>query len=886
MLKRTRQARWLMLGFVALAYACSDDTATTYVGGTAGSAGSSNASGAGGSSSGNASGGTSVGGTTGGASGGSAGTNGGVSNTSGNGGSINAAGEGGGGDVPVPVYEQDDPNLVPLETAFQRVRVPVPIDRAMQIDIDADENVYILERGGAVRIWKPSGEVVDAGQLDVFSGNEDGALGFALDPQFADNHYVYVYYSSGVAMEQHLSRFELQHDTLHLDTEKVLFTVPDDRTVMWHVSGGLAFDSKGNLFVSLGDNTNPFESQGYAPLDEGVDPGNDPTKDRHLYDSQRTAGNSKDLRGKILRITPTADGKYSIPAGNLWTADKGRPEIYVMGDRNPFRIAIDPANDWLYWGEVGPDAAENADALDTRGPRGYDEFNQAKQAGFFGWPYCIADNKPYVHFDFQTQTAGAKYDCNAPVNNSPHNTGEKTLPPAQPAWIYYSYGSAQYPELGVTGGRTAVMGAVYRWQPGGSINKLPRHYDGSKFLMEYSRGWINEARTDADGKLTSLTPFLPASTWTELIAMRISPSGVMYVAQYGADSTVYRLNYVGSNNQPPIAVATSSVDSGPLPLSVNFSSAGSKDPEGKPLTYAWDFQGDGTVDSTDANPSFQYAVAGSYNVKLTVSDGQAMNATASASLSVVAGNTRPVVSVTSPPAGGFVGQNEKVDYAVAVTDTEDGATPGTIPCASVTSTAALGHDNHEHDGTPTTGCSGTFTTANGLINTENTWQVLNVSYKDKGTGALSLLGAYKLRLHFKRIEAEHYDRQGEANDIMTQDTMDVGGGRNVGWINDGSYICWNEMNFKNITSITYRVASAGSGGKLVIHQDTPTGTVVGTAADVPVTGDWQKWQDVTVPMTDPGGTHKYCFRAERNPGDKLLFNLNYIDFTGAGVSAP
>ncbi len=158
-----------------------------------------------------------------------------------------------------------------------------------------------------------------------------------------------------------------------------------------------------------------------------------------------------------------------------------------------------------------------------------------------------------MRYNFQTQTSGSKFDCSAPVNNSPHNTGEKALPPAQPAWISYSYGSGQYPELGVVGGRTAVMGAVYRWQPGGSINKLPRHYDGSKFLMEYSRGWINEARTDADGKVTSLEAFLPAQKWTELISMRISPNGVMYVAQYGSDSTVYRVNYVGNNNQPPVA---------------------------------------------------------------------------------------------------------------------------------------------------------------------------------------------------------------------------------------------------------------------------------------------------------------------------------------------
>jgi glucose/arabinose dehydrogenase/PKD repeat protein len=860
----TRSSLVWLLAAAGLVYACGDDL-TPSPKGSGGSAGLSNGAGVPNNGGAAQNGGNGTGGSTAG-SGGTPGQGGGDA-------------QGGAGEEPIPVYEQDDPNLIPVETDFQRVQVPVNLHNAMQIDVDRDENVYILERDGALRIWKTaSGEVVDAGLLDTFSGNEDGALGFALDPSFEDNHYAYIYYSSGTAMEQKLSRFVLENAALELETEKVLFTVPDDREVQWHVSGGLAFDSKGNLYVSLGDNTNPFESNGYSPHDEGAG--------RKLYDAQRTAANSMDLRGKILRITPTADGKYTTPADNLWTADEGRPEIYVMGDRNPFRIAIDPKTDWLYWGEVGPDAAENGDALDTRGPRGYDEFNQAKAAGFFGWPYCIADNKPYVHYDFTAKTSGAKFDCAAPVNDSPNNTGAKALPPAQPSWLYYSYGSGQYPELGTVGGRTAVMGTVFRWAPGGSINKLPRHYDGSKFIMEYSRGWINEVRTDDEGKVLSIVPFMAGQTWKELISMRVSPNGVMYVAQYGSDSTVYRLNYVGKNNQPPVAVAKADKDSGPTPLTVTFSSEGSSDPEGKPLTYAWDFDGDGTADSTEANPTFVYQTAGSFNVKLTVSDGAAMNATASASVTVVAGNTKPVVTITSPPAGGFIAQGQQVDYTVSVTDAEDGSTPGAIPCSNVTVNTALGHDVHEHDGAPTSGCSGTFTAATGLINTENTWQVLNVSYQDKGTGALSLLGAAKLKLHFTRLEAEHYDRQGEAHDVQNEDTTDVGLGQSVAFINDGSYLCWNEMNFQGITSITYRVASANTGGRIELHQDSPIGPAVGgqdQIAQVAPTGGWQTWVDVTVPLTGASGTHKYCFLFARNPGDKLLFNVNWMQFGGTGV---
>jgi cytochrome c len=63
------------------------------------------------------------------------------------------------------------------------------------------------------------------------------------------------------------------------------------------------------------------------------------------------------LRGKILRIHPEPDGTYSIPPGNLFVGDSlHRPEIYIMGVRNPFRFCIDPITNALYWAEVGPNA--------------------------------------------------------------------------------------------------------------------------------------------------------------------------------------------------------------------------------------------------------------------------------------------------------------------------------------------------------------------------------------------------------------------------------------------------------------------------------------------------------------------------------------------------
>jgi cytochrome c len=790
------------------------------------------------------------------------------------GGSVAASGGSVGLDAGIPVYEQDDPDLHPSDSAYQRVSIPVAVENVMSFDVDADENVYVLERAGKVIIWKPDGSVVEAGTLDAFSGNEDGGLSLVLDPNFVTNHWAYIYYSSNDASENKLSRFEMHHDVLDLASEKVLLTVPDERQVMWHVAGGMDVDSKGNLYLSTGDNTNPFESGGYSPIDEGGG--------RELYDAQRTAANSRDLRGKILRIKPTDDGGYEIPEGNLFEPSDGLPEVYVMGERNPFRIAVDRKNDWLYWGTVGPDAGDNADALQTRGPRGYDEFNQAKAAGNFGWPYCIADNIPYVSYDFGSEQSGQPFDCAAPVNDSPNNDGVTNLPPAQPAWMAYSYGTSPYPALGTSGGRTGLAGAVYRWQPGGSINKLPRYFDGSVLLMEYTRGWLAEVRTDDDGNVVAVESFFPTLAWQEPIQMRISPNGVLYVAQFGASSTVYRINYVGTNNQPPNAVASSDVDSGQIPLSVQFSGEGSSDAEGDALTYSWDLNGDGIVDSSDANPSYVYTTAGAYEATLVVSDG---TNTGVAKLGIVAGNTRPVITITSPPDGAFVAEGEDVSFSVSVSDAEDGATPSGISCSDVVITSALGHDLHEHLGIPTAGCTGTFTTTTGVIPTENAWQVLNVSYTDQAAGGLALEGEAKVRLHFKRKQAEHFASIGEASDVTTEQTSDPqGGDKNVGFINDGSYICWNQMNFENIDSISYRVASAGTGGRIEVRQGSPTGTQIGTATQVAPTGGWQTWTTVTSGAITNPGTQKMCFVFKNNPGDELLFNLNFIDFNGDGVS--
>jgi len=427
---------------------------------------------------------------------------------------------GAGGGMMLP---QDDPALTYTASDFQIVTAPEKLAGIMSIDVDPNERVFIALRKGELRLWKPDNTMVTAARLSVSSGNEDGLIGVAVDPNFNTNHWVYLYYSAPNESFQHLSRFTMNGDTLDMASESVMIRVPDDRVSgVCHTGGGMRFDSKGNLFLSIGDGSDPYQSSGFAPLNEVA--GKEP------QDAQRSAGNSKDYRGKIHRITPTADRKYTIPAGNLFTsAADGLPEIYVMGNRNPYRIAIDKAHDWVYWGEVGPDSGTDSS---TRGPRGYDEFNQAKTAGYFGWPYCIADNKAYNAFNFATSTSGAKFDCaGGPTNNSRNNTGIKKLPPAQPAWMFYNPDRGSSPlDANDSGGRTAIGGDVYNWKAGGPRNKLPRGMDGHLFLMEFSRHWIREVVVDGTGRYVSNTKFLSSlkADWGPVLTMRVSPGGVFY----------------------------------------------------------------------------------------------------------------------------------------------------------------------------------------------------------------------------------------------------------------------------------------------------------------------------------------------------------------------
>lgn len=559
-------------------------------------------------------------------------------------------------------------NVAPEENRFTKVVFMDNLYEPMELEMLPNGNLIFIQRRGEVMVYdveKKEGSEVN--KLNVFFGLEDGLLGMALDPDFEANKYIYLYYSHPVDTIQILSRFTMKDDYSGIDesTELQMLTVKTQRLECCHSGGSLEFGPDGLLYLATGDNSNPHASDGYAPIDDR--PGRSP------WDARKSAANANDLRGKVLRIRPEADG-YSIPEGNLFpegTPDT-RPEIYVMGCRNPYRLSIDQKNGYLYWGDVGPDASIDSA---MRGPKGHDEVNQAREAGFFGWPLFIGDNKPYYDYDFETQEFGEPFDPNAPVNDSRYNTGIQNLPPAQKAFFWYPYdGSKEFPLLG-DGGRTAMAGPVFYVDDyPESEKRYPNYFDGKLFIYEWMRGWIIAVTLDEEGNYVRMERFLPKYKFSNPTDIIFGPDGDMYLLEYGTgwfqqnpDARLVHLQYTAGNRKPVAQIDTENLY-GQLPLNVVASGLNSVDYDGDDLSYKWTLDGENIGDGPAYNGTL--SEAGEYKLTLQVTDPD--GETNEAFVTIMAGNAMPEVTWNFVGNRTFYWDNLELPYEVTVTDEEDG----------------------------------------------------------------------------------------------------------------------------------------------------------------------------------------------------------------------
>lgn len=556
----------------------------------------------------------------------------------------------------------------------------------MEMTLLKDGRVLFVERKGALKQFDPNtGTIKTLATIPVNTKYtnakgqkreaEEGLMGLVHDPNFEKNHWIYMYYADPDKTQHVLARWELKGEELVESSKKVMLEVPTQREECCHTGGGMVFDKSGNLFLTVGNNTSNSGSDGYANLDE--------RKGWEYWDDQRGAGNTNSLTGKILRITPQPDASYTIPKGNLYETlpNNGdglvKKEIYTMGHRNPWRPTVDSKTGYLYWGEVGPDASNDGE----QGPRGYDEFNQAKKASNFGWPYFIGDNKAYTDWDFETKKArpNSKYDPANPINDSPNNTGLKQLPPAQKAFIWYPYGiSEDFPLVG-SSGRSATGGPVFRKAdfPNGQ-RVFPSYYEGKWLITDFMRGWIMSVTMDDNGDFKSMERFMPNTDFGSAIDMDFAPDGDLYVLEYGSawfrgndNARLVKVEYNGGNRMPKVVASADNL-TGAAPLKVNFSSKGTVDYDGDKLTYLWEIKSKvGTKVLRTENPSVTFDKAGIYNVTLTVKDSKGEEN--SESLEVKVGNESPAVAFDIKKGNKtFYFPNKAIEYEVKVADKEDG----------------------------------------------------------------------------------------------------------------------------------------------------------------------------------------------------------------------
>ena len=425
---------------------------------------------------------------------------------------------------------------VPLVT-----RTDHKIEEPIQMAIAQDGRIFWVERAGLARVWNPADnkattllDLSDRILSTASGGLEQGASGIALDPAFATNQWIYVYWAVKEAKAFRVSRYTLSGNTLN--AELPIIEIPYTNIGCCHTAGSMTFDFSGNLWVAVGNTTNNGSGYGSKNLDSST---NYVNESDFAGDDQRGSANTNSLLGKILRIKPKPAtsgttigvGKtYDIPEGNLfpvdqYPADKTRPEIYTMGHRNPYSITVDPYRNWLTWGEIGPDEFGGGDTVLT------EEHNLVTKPGFMGWPYFVGKNQRYR----------LKKDPAKPMNLSKNNTGLTELPPAQPAIHPYGHSAA-------------VTGPIYYYDgrlP--SKTKLPPHFNKKWLFSDFNAGYVDVASVDEQGKsLTSTNRFWANAFLSRPLDMEIGPDGNLYVLEYsgwfnaGTDTRIARVEYKGT----------------------------------------------------------------------------------------------------------------------------------------------------------------------------------------------------------------------------------------------------------------------------------------------------------------------------------------------------
>ncbi len=665
-------------------------------------------------------------------------------------------------------------------------------------------------------------------------------------------------------------------------------------------------------------------------------------------DARRSSTNTNDLRGKLLRIkvkdgdisaseANTFGGSYNVPSGNMFApgTPQTRPEIHSMGFRNPFRVQVDE-DGVAYIADYSPDS-QNPTGL--RAAQGTGRIEIVRKPSNYGWPMCYKTDLPMYKWDFNTATTlGETFDCDSPdhgpTNTSRWNTGLVQSPPITNPDVWYSYRDdlwgtpcinnynvavpvqqscpLLFPEL-----RTPVSNSVgphlllkYDYEEDNpSTTKFPPYFDDAVFFGEWTRDYLREIRIDSNNGVLKINDAVSCGGVGQARALafgfecdgpmdaQFGDDGNLYLLSYGngffvqsAQAGMYRWSYV-KGQRAPNAVMNADRTDGPTPLTVVYSSEGTRDPDpGDALSFEWDFDGNGTVDSTDPNPTHTYTQAGVYTARLVVKDPQGNQDVKT--LTITAGNTTPTVTVNTPVDGDFFEWGQNVPYTVSVTDPEDGP----IDCSRVVVEFALIHDQHAHGGEQKTGCSGVFTTnPDDATHGGSVAGGINAKYTDNGAnGQPALTGQDVAVLENRTQQVEAVLEQNGTNAANTNDP--TGGVQHRTGIDPGDWIALNRRYYLGNMDKKIQFRYAGGGGGQAVGADrmaveirsgSQTGPII-TTVTLKATGtNNNTWTTQEFDLDFAGSQRLFLvFRSVTGGPTAGLGNINWVAFTGTGWGVP
>ena len=574
-----------------------------------------------------------------------------------------------------------------LPSGFRETVVIDGLKNPTNVEFSKDGRVFVAEKSGLIKVFDNLSDTTPTTFADlrtkVHNFWDRGLLGLALDPNFPTNPYVYVLYTydapiggtaptwgtpgvtsdgcptppgptdDGCVVSGHLSRLQADPTTNKMTgTEKVLIENWCQQYPS-HGMGSLGFGSDGALYVSGGEgasfNFADYGQDGNPPNPCGDPPGGvgatltPPTAEGGRLRSQdlRTSNDPVTLDGAILRVNPATGGAL---AGNP-LINYPRPNaqrIIAYGLRNPFRFAMRPGTSEAWIGDVGGSRWEEIDRITNPTDSTVENF---------GWP-CYEGKGRLAVFD------------SANLNICENLYGQANAVKAP----YYAYDHNAKVISGetCTKGSSSISGlAFYKGGP------YPSGYDGALFFADYSRNciWAMKKGTNGLPDPAKRSTFVAGAAAP--VDLQIGPNGDLFYADF-TGGTIRRIYYCGGNC-PPEALAQADPTNGPAPLVVNFDAAGSSDPEGDPLTYAWDLDGDGAYDdSTAQKPTYTYTTAGDYQVGLRVTDSKGASDTLDEPLTITAGNTPPSATVDSPLSTTTWKVGDTISFSGSATDPQDG----------------------------------------------------------------------------------------------------------------------------------------------------------------------------------------------------------------------